>query len=150
MIYADSSFTFSLYAHDGNSAAANRIYQADGRRPLIFTPWQELELTNTFRLGVHRARKQKLPVRYQPANCLKRIQEDLKDGRLRREEPDWRACARQAERLSQQHTETLGVVMLDLWHIACAVELGADTFWTFDAEQAEVATACGHFKKVLA
>ena len=149
MIYADSSFTFSLYALDDNTAVANQVYQADGRRPLLFTQWQELELANTLRLGLQRAKRQQLPVRYQMANCLKRISEDLREGRLRRMQLDWPACTRQAERLSAAHTETLGIVMLDLWHVACAIELGADTFWTFDEEQETVAKACGRFRKVV-
>ena len=149
MIYADTSFLFSLYALDDNTAAANDIYQADGRRPLLLTEWQELELANTLRLGLHRARRQRLPLRYQTANCLKRLHEDVLEGRLRRVKLDWPACARQAGKLSAEYTESLGIVMLDLWHLACAIELGADTFWTFDQEQAVVAHACERFHKVV-
>jgi hypothetical protein len=49
MIYCDSSFCASLYALDGNTARANQIYQADGRRPLFFSEWQDLKRS----LGLH-------------------------------------------------------------------------------------------------
>jgi predicted nucleic acid-binding protein len=116
---------------------------------LCLTPWQELELANTFRLGIQRAERRKLPIRYQPANCLKRVQEDLHDGILKRVDLDWTACVRRASQLSHTHTETLGIVMLDIWHIACALEVGADTFWTFDEDQRKLALATRHFKAVI-
>jgi predicted nucleic acid-binding protein len=149
MIYADSSFMASMYALDGNTEAANDVYQADRRRPMCFTVWQELELFNTFRLGVSRARRRGLAPTYQIGNCLKRVREDLRDGLLRREGLDWEACARRAATLSERFTESLGVVMLDVWQVACAAELGADTFWTFDSDQYELARACGQFKKTV-
>jgi predicted nucleic acid-binding protein len=149
VIYADSSFSASLYALDGNTARANEVYRADRRRPILFSPWQELELANTLRLGISRARKSGLPARYQVANCMKRIREDLRDGILHRVELDWPACVRRAASLSERHTESIGVVMLDVWQVACAMELGADTFWTFDSDQEALARACGGFQIVV-
>ena len=51
MIYADPSFLFSFYAWDDNTAAAQKLYHQDGRRPLVFTPWQRFELRNAVRLA---------------------------------------------------------------------------------------------------
>jgi predicted nucleic acid-binding protein len=36
-----------------------------------------------------------------------------------------------------------GVCMLDSLHVACALELNADRFWTFDERQAKLARARG-------
>ena len=149
MIYCDSSFTASLYALDGNTAAANRIYQADGRRPLFLTDWQELELVNTLRLGLFRARRAKAPTPYRLGTCLKRIAEDLHNGILSHADLDWPACVRRARKISKLHTEAVGVVMLDLWHVACAIELQAAAFWTFDADQEKLARATGEFEHVV-
>ena len=149
MIYADSSFTASLYALDDNTARANEIYQADRRRPLFLTAWQELELVNTLRLGVHRARRAKITPRYTLGNCQKRIAEDLRSGILRRAEPNWPLCVRRASELSENYAERLGVVMLDVWQVACAIELRADAFWTFDRDQKTLAEATGRFKSVI-
>jgi hypothetical protein len=109
VIYCDSSFSASLYALDGNTVRANRIYQADGRRPLLFSEWQELELINTLRLGLFRARRAKTPTPYVLGNCRKRIAEDLRNGILCRVKLNWRRCARRAAKIGEQTTETLGV-----------------------------------------
>ena len=148
MIYADSSFSASLYALDDNTRRANEIYQADRRRPLFFTAWQELELLNTLRLGSHRARRAKAAPRYSVANCRKRIAEDLQNGILRRADLDWPQCVRRANELSENFSEKLGVVMLDVWQVACAMELRAEVFWTFDRDQEILARATGRFKSV--
>ena len=149
MIYCDSSFCASLYALDGNTARANRIYQADGRRPLFFSEWQELGLINTFRLGLFRARRAKAPAPYRLGNCLRRIAEDLRNGILYRAKLNWPACVRRASKISEQITEAVGVVMLDIWHVACAIELQAAAFWTFDADQETLARATGEFEQVV-
>jgi predicted nucleic acid-binding protein len=149
MIYTDSSFSASLYALDDNTARANKIYQADRRRPLFFTAWQELELLNTLRLGIHRARRAKITPRYTVANCRKRIAEDLQNGILRRASVDWPRCVQRANELSENFSEKFGVVMLDVWQIACAIELGAETFWTFDRDQELLARATRRFKSVM-
>jgi hypothetical protein len=149
MIYTDSSFSASLYALDDNTGRANEIYQADRRRPLFFTVWQELELLNTLRLGIHRARRTKGAPRYSVAGCRKRIGEDLQNGIMRRAEVDWPPCVRRANELSETFSEKLGVVMLDIWQVACAMELRAEAFWTFDRDQEVLARATGHFKSVI-
>jgi hypothetical protein len=149
VIYCDSSFSASLYALDGNTARANQVYQADGRRPLFLSEWQELELINTFRLGLFRARRAKAPTPYRLGNCLKRIAEDLRNGILCRARVNWPACVRRASTISERHTEALGVVMLDIWHVACAIELQAAAFWTFDCDQEKLARATGAFEEVV-
>ena len=149
MIYCDSSFSASLYAWDGNTARANQVYQADGRRPLFFSEWQELELVSTLRLGLFRAWRAKMPTPYRLGTCLKRIAEDLRNGILCRAKLNWPACVRQASKISEQNTEAAGVVMLDIWHVACAVELQATAFWTFDADQEKLARTTGEFEEVV-
>lgn len=149
MIYCDSSFTASLYALDRNTSRANRIYQADGRRPLFFSEWQELELLNTLRLGLFRARRAGVVAPYSVGNCRKRIAEDLRQGILCRSKLNWAACVRRASKISEQCSESSGVVMLDIWHVACAIELGAAAFWTFDADQEKLARATGEFESVV-
>lgn len=148
MIYADSSFLFSFYAWDQNSEAAARVYQADARRPLFLTPWQRYETRNAVRLAVHRLKRAKLPVPYQTGNVFKDMQQDLDAGRLRYAEIDWRESLRLAEELSGEYTERIGVAAGDLWHVATAILLEADTFWTFDEEQRRTAVRCGKFQQV--
>ena len=43
--------------------------------------------------------------------------------------------------LAERHGPTLGVRTLDSLHVACALELRAERFWTFDDRQARLAEA---------
>jgi len=45
--------------------------------------------------------------------------------------------------LARRHGSKLGVRTLDSLHVACALELKAKRFWTFDDRQAKLAKAEG-------
>lgn len=45
--------------------------------------------------------------------------------------------------LVKRHGPILGVRTLDSLHVACALELKAERFWTFDERQAKLAEAVG-------
>ena len=45
--------------------------------------------------------------------------------------------------LARKHGPALGVRTLDSLHVACALELKADRFWTFDERQARLAETVG-------
>jgi predicted nucleic acid-binding protein len=45
--------------------------------------------------------------------------------------------------LARTHVPRLGTRTLDSLHVACALELGAQQFWTFDERQAKLAKASG-------
>jgi len=45
--------------------------------------------------------------------------------------------------LALKHGATLGMRTLDSLHVACALELKADRFWTYDERQAKLAKALG-------
>ena len=45
--------------------------------------------------------------------------------------------------LGRRHTARLGNRTLDALHVACALELKAERFWTFDERQAKLARAAG-------
>jgi predicted nucleic acid-binding protein len=51
----------------------------------------------------------------------------------------WETC----DDLARQHGSSLGVRTLGTLHVACALELRADRFWTFDERQARLAEAVG-------
>ncbi len=148
MIYADTSFLCSLYGWDANTAIANRTYEADRRRPLFFTPWQRFESRNALRLASCRLRRAGETVPFDVRNVLRRMDDDLAEGRLKHETPDWREAFRLAEELSEQHTAAVGASAVDLWHVVSAVLLRADTFWTFDEDQHALAKAVRRFRRV--
>jgi predicted nucleic acid-binding protein len=45
--------------------------------------------------------------------------------------------------LARRHSTTFGVRTLDTLHVACALELRADRFWTFDDRQLRLAESVG-------
>lgn len=150
MIYADPSFLCSLYGWDSNSSIATDTFSKERRRPLFFTPWQRFEVNNSIRLAAGRLSRGGHRVLFQVGNVLKTIREDLSAGRLRHVEPDWREALRLAEELSEQHSEDLGTGAVDVWHVAAAVMLNAEVFWTFDESQRKLALDCGRLPRVPA
>lgn len=100
------------------------------------------------RLSVGRLTRAKEALRFQTGNVLKAIREDLSAGRLRHIEPDWRETLRVAEELSEKHTASLGTTAVDTWHVAAAVLVHAEVFWTFDGPQRKLAMATGRIPRV--
>jgi predicted nucleic acid-binding protein len=67
---------------------------------------------------------------------------DLKTGiweRVELPENAWELCAD----LARRHGARFGTRTLDSLHVACALELNAERFWTFDDRQAKLAKAAG-------
>ena len=136
--YADTSFLFSLYGHDANSAQARPIGDAF-KDPLAFTPLHRHELRNAFRLAVFR--KAMTVERCQAV--LAEIEADTKTGALVETPVAWAEVFAEAEALSAGHTETLGTRAFDVLHVAAAAALGAKAFYTFDARQKALAVKAG-------
>ena len=125
-----------------------QLYDQDRRRPLLFTPWQRFELRNAVRLVTYRLRRSKLPSRFQGGNVFRELERDLSAGRLKHREPDWLDTLQLAEDLSAKHTNLIGSAAVDLWHVASAILLEANAFWTFDDDQRALARATKQFDTV--
>lgn len=136
--YLDTSFLFSLYAQDANTARAAQIVRKVPM-PLAFTPLQRNELRNAFRLSLFRreitaAECQKL---------LETVETDTRHGVLVVTPVSWAEVYNEAEALSASHTGTLGTRGFDVLHIAAAIALGAGSFLTFDSRQKSLAIKAG-------
>ena len=136
--YADTSFLFSLYGHDANSAQALPIGDAL-EEPFAFTPLHRHEVRNAFRLAVFR--KAMTVERCQAV--LAEIEADIKTGALVETPVAWAEVYAEAEALSAAHTERLGTRAFDVLHVAAAAALGAKAFYTFDARQKALARKAG-------
>ena len=131
-VYADPSFIVSLYSPDANSAAAAHIMQALPADRFV-TTFGELEVVNA--MGVRVFRKEVSPS--QAHSSLSEFEKDLRDGIFQiRELTD--AILGRAHQLSRQ-TAKLGTRTADLLHVAAALELGADSLYTFDLHQRKLA-----------
>ncbi len=136
--YADTSFLFSLYAQDTNSAAARRLGESR-HLPVVWTAFGRYELHNAFRLSVFRHD-------ITPDECrlaLQNIAVDVRAGLLVEEPVSWHAIFLEAESLSAAHTVEHGARALDLLHIATARVFGMTRFYTFDLRQAVFARLAG-------
>ena len=135
--YADTSFLVSLYVLDANSAlAAARMERA--ALPVALSPLGEIEITNAFQLRLFRKELDHSKVK--AAQNL--FQEDMANGIfvLR---PLTSAAFDEARRLAEKHTRRLGTRSLDIVHVASALVLHAETFYTFDEKQRRLARAEG-------
>jgi predicted nucleic acid-binding protein len=135
--YADTSFLVSLYVLDANSApAAAQMKRA--KLPILLTAFGELELTNAISLRLFR--RELLPSRAKAARAL--IREDVKAGVFLLS-PLGAAIYERAKQIARRQTPRLGTRTLDVLHVASALVLQADTFYTFDRSQKKLAESEG-------
>jgi predicted nucleic acid-binding protein len=136
-VYADTSFLVSLYVLDTNSErAAAHIQQA--KFPILLTSFGELELTNAISLRLFR--KELVPSKVKAAHAL--VQKDLMDGVLLIK-PLTTGIFERATQMARRRTPQLGTRTLDILHVASALELKAEMFYTFDHNQEKLARAEG-------
>ncbi len=135
-IYADTSFFVSLYIPDRHTAEVER--RLSSRPSLWMTPLHVAECTHAIEQHVFR----KAITRSEANRALRRFHEYRGLGLWRETSiPDraFEVCAQ----LAQRYGARLGVRTLDTLHVASAVELRAEQFWTFDWRQAKLAQAVG-------
>lgn len=126
----------SLYLKDGHSAAALELVASHPR--LWLTPLHIAECFHAFAQQVFFGRV--------PASVVEGLYDQLSRDRAQdvwlESEIPARAFERSAE-LARRYGPRLGVHTLDSLHVACALELKAERFWTFDERQAKLARAEG-------
>ena len=132
----DSSFLVSSYVQD--------VYKAEflrriAQRPIIWlTPFHRVEVANAISLHVFR---KKLTAQ-SAKRTWREFQEDIRSN-------VWMTVDLPVSvwetgiNLTRRHTPALGFRTLDLLHVACAIELRADRFWTFDERQKKLAETVG-------
>jgi predicted nucleic acid-binding protein len=119
--YIDSALFVKLYVLEANSIETIRILDEIGE-PFLYSHLHDLEIQNAIRLKRFRGKITKA----QEAAAIRAFLADVDAGRFERI-----AC-------------DLGdVFLLDLWHVAAAVETGCSTFASYDTRQREVAALCG-------
>lgn len=135
LIVADTSFLFSLFGNDANTAAA-QSWARRAQQPIAISVLNRFELENAIRFAAFR----KL---ISPADALGSIaafESDLKSGNLHLVSSDLAAVVAEASRISELHTATGGHRSFDILHVATARVLKASSFLTFDANQRRLAT----------
>jgi hypothetical protein len=137
IVYADTSFLFSLYISDANSGAAAATISRF-KPPLLTTDFGEFEFTNAVSWGVF---GKQLLIGEQRA-VLESLSKDVDTGVVR-VIPIPAAAFLRAKQIAQTKTPVLGNRALDVLHVASALVLKADIFCTFDGKQTTLASSFG-------
>jgi predicted nucleic acid-binding protein len=135
-ICADSSFLVSKYVQDSHSAEADR--RMVSQPSVLLTPLHRAEIAHVIHQWVFRAKLSAADARQAWGD----FEQDCSAGvwsLIGLPEGIWETSVY----LAQRFGPTLGVRTLDSLHVACALELKARQFWTFDERQARLAQAVG-------
>jgi predicted nucleic acid-binding protein len=136
MVYADSSFFVSTYVTDSHAAAAGELSITGAL--VWFTPLHYAEWAHA--IGQHVFRSMMSPSVAQ--RTFKVLEQDRAAGiwvEVPIPEDAFAVCAD----LARRYGPRLGVCTLDSLHVACALQLKAEQFWTFDERQAKLAKVVG-------
>lgn len=136
--YADSSFLISLYGRDVNSRAAILLVQKE-RPTFVVTPFGEAEFINIVFAVTARPKGWTTG---EARTIEQDFVQDLELGVWEREDLPAQTWQR-ARELSRRHAPALGTRALDTIHVASALLLGAQDFYTFDRDQTRLARAAG-------
>lgn len=134
--YADTSLLVSPYVQDGYSALADKLLTSGDR--IFLTPLHLAEWTHAIAQHVFRGF---MPLS-EAEHLMNRFQTDRSTGlwlEVAIPENAFEVCAD----LARQYGSTIGMRTLDTLHVACALELKAERFWTFDERQKKLAKAQG-------
>ena len=134
--YADTSFLVSLYLTDVHSPEAEHR-MAFG--PVVWlTPFHVAEWTHAVEQQVFR----RVASRTEADQSYERFQQHRESSlwvEVTLPEAAFEVCAQ----LARRHGARLGLRTLDTLHVASALELKAERFWTFDERQKRLARTVG-------
>lgn len=130
--YADTGFLVSLYGQDANSAIATTLVRS--KPVFLLTPLGEAEFTNAVGLRVFRKEWTR-----REARSVNDLFLQHQAAGVFRVAPLGSDIWEKALTLSRHHTAKLGTRTLDLLHVAAALVLKPDVFYTFDNRQRKLA-----------
>lgn len=136
IVYADTSFLIAVYLQDAHSREA---YHRMATHPtLSITPFGRAEVANAMYRQIFLKRTSTVNA----GAAWQNFESDCRSSLLHSTELPEATWVGVIE-LARRYCPTLGVRTLDSLHVACALELKADKFWTFDDRQAKLAEAVG-------
>jgi predicted nucleic acid-binding protein len=136
IVYADSSFVISVYVATLHSASADALLRQSAQvylTPLILAEWAHALSRQVFRGQMSAPDTQRIDLAFENDRGAGLWIETSMP------EHAFEVCAD----LARRYGPKLGVRTLDSLHVACALELKAERFWTFDERQAKLAKVVG-------
>jgi predicted nucleic acid-binding protein len=135
-VCVDTSFLASLYSVEVHSPKA---WLRMAHKPTVWvTQLNRAEMVHAFYNQIFRSKITSAEARL----AWSHFTDDCKQGVWSLvDSPDimWETCVD----LGRRYGATIGVRTLDSLHVACALDLKAQKFWTFDKRQARLAEAVG-------
>jgi len=115
------------------------LFDCEPDAQVIWTPWQRVEVFNTFR----QAERAGLVAPGESRRLLRVLEQEVRLGYWLHLEFNWTEAVRTAGELAAEHSLKMLVRGMDLFHVAIAIETAADAFLSFDDEQIALAEAAG-------
>lgn len=138
--YADSSWWLAYKCSDDrHHEEALRAFDLSPEAELIWTPWQRVEVFNSFR----QAERAGILAAGKSREFIRAVEQEIRLGYWQHVEFDWTDAVRTACELSAEYGLKLTMRGMDLFHVAVALEAAAGLFLTFDREQAALAKRAG-------
>lgn len=146
--YADSSFILKMFGNEADSEEVIAIFRRVGKPPLYFLPLHRLEVTSSIlQRAFHQRRSvssdgRKL-IAHERDLAMSRLDNWVHRGSLAETTIDSDAAHQVAMKLIHKHSERVGARAIDILHVANALTLRTELFFTTDERQARMATAEG-------
>jgi predicted nucleic acid-binding protein len=139
-LYADTSWWLGCKCRrDTQHQTALSLFEQEPEAEVLWTPWQRVEVFNGFcqaeRAGFLRKGESRQIIRF--------LEQEVRIGYWPHVEFDWTDAVRTAGELRAEHSLKMVVRAMDLFHIAIAIEVGADALLSFDRDQRALAEASG-------
>lgn len=135
MLYVDTGIIVKLYIREEHSSeVSKKIVENNEAIPL--TGLHDLEFTNAINLKLFR----KEMTKGEADHILSIFREHEEKGVYYRPQLSWAETLGCAVELSRNHTRNTGARSLDILHVASALSINADRFFTVDTRQSRLAS----------
>jgi predicted nucleic acid-binding protein len=139
-LYGDTSWWLGYKCRcDNQHLAALSLFDRDPEAQVLWTPWQRVEVLN----GFCQAERAGLLAKGESRRVIRLLEQEVRIGYWPHAEFDWTDAVRTAGEIRAEHSLRLVVRSMDLFHVAIAIEVGADALVSFDTEQIALAEAVG-------
>jgi predicted nucleic acid-binding protein len=139
-LYADTSWWLGYKCRrDTQHPAALSLFERVPEAEVLWTPWQRVEVFN----GFCQAERAGLLHKGESRQIIRLLEQEIRIGYWPHVEFDWTDAVRTAGELRAEHSLKMIVRAMDLFHIAVAIEVGAEALLSFDAGQLTLAEAAG-------
>ncbi|HEV2393209.1 MAG TPA: PIN domain-containing protein [Verrucomicrobiae bacterium] len=139
-LYADTSWWLGYKCRsDTQHHSALRLFEREPEAEVLWTPWQRVEVFN----GFSQAERAGLMRKGESQQTIRILEQEVRIGYWPHVEFDWTDAVRTAGELRAEHSLKRVVRAMDLFHLAIAIEVGADALLSFDTDQIALAKAAG-------